>query len=52
VWFAGGCHPNRDSQAAITAAGLAIGPLERFEPTPNSAITRPFIQGAATRPPG
>jgi hypothetical protein len=26
--------------------------LERFEPTPNSAITRPFIQGAATRPTG
>jgi ubiquinone/menaquinone biosynthesis C-methylase UbiE len=52
VRFAGGCHPNRDSQAAIAAAGFTIGPLERFEPTPNSAITRPFIQGAATRPPG
>jgi SAM-dependent methyltransferase len=33
------------------AAGLVIGPLEIFEPKPNSAITRPFIQGAATRPP-
>jgi hypothetical protein len=52
VWFAGGCHPNRDTQAAIADAGFAIGPLEVFEPTPNSPITRPFIQGAATRPPG
>ena len=52
VRFAGGCHPNRDSQAAIAAAGFTIGPLERFEPTPNSTITRPFIQGAATRPRG
>jgi ubiquinone/menaquinone biosynthesis C-methylase UbiE len=52
VWFAGGCHPNRDTQAAIANAGFAIGPLEVFEPTPNSPITRPFIQGAATRPPG
>jgi ubiquinone/menaquinone biosynthesis C-methylase UbiE len=50
VRLAGGCHPNRDSQAAIAAAGFTIGPLERFEPTPNSPITRPFIQGAATRP--
>jgi ubiquinone/menaquinone biosynthesis C-methylase UbiE len=52
VWFSGGCHPNRDTQAAIADAGFAIGPLEVFEPTPNSPITRPFIQGAATRPPG
>jgi ubiquinone/menaquinone biosynthesis C-methylase UbiE len=52
VWFAGGCHPNRDTQAAIADAGFAVGPLEVFEPTPNSPITRPFIQGAATRPPG
>jgi len=51
-WLAGGCHPNRDTQAAIADAGFAIGPLEVFEPTPNSPITRPFIQGAATRPPG
>ena len=40
------------TQAAIADAGFAIGPLEVFEPTPNSPITRPFIQGAATRPPG
>jgi len=50
VWFGAGCHPNRDSQAAIAAAGFVIGPLEGFESQPNSAITRPFLQGTATRP--
>jgi ubiquinone/menaquinone biosynthesis C-methylase UbiE len=49
VWLAGGCHPNRDLEAAITAAGFTLGPLERFEPSPNSPLTRPFIQGTATR---
>ena len=48
VWLAGGCHPNRDLEAAITAAGFTIGPLERFEPSPNSPLTRPFIAGTAT----
>lgn len=28
--LAGGCHPNRDTAAAIEAAGLAIRGLERF----------------------
>jgi ubiquinone/menaquinone biosynthesis C-methylase UbiE len=46
VWFAGGCHPNRDLEAAIAAAGFVVAELERFEPTPNSPLTRPFIQGA------
>ena len=50
VWFLAGCHPNRGTQAAIAAAGFAVGPVEVFEPRPNSPITRPFIQGAATRP--
>jgi len=48
--FTAGCHPNRDSLAAIAAAGFTIGPLEVFEPEPNGPLTRPFIQGAATRP--
>jgi hypothetical protein len=42
--------PNRESTAAIAGAGFAIGPLETFEPRPNSLIARPVIQGAATRP--
>jgi hypothetical protein len=50
VRLVAGCHPNRDSTAAIVGAGFAIGPLETFEPRPNSLIARPVIQGAATRP--
>jgi hypothetical protein len=49
-WVGAGCHPNRDSQTAIAAAGFAIGPLERFKPKPNSLIARPFLQGRAARP--
>ena len=44
----GGCRPNRDLAGAIAAAGFALEHLERFEPAPNSPLTRPFIQGAAT----
>jgi SAM-dependent methyltransferase len=40
------CEPD----PAIAAAGFVIGPLEAFEPRPNSPITRPVVQGAATRP--
>jgi ubiquinone/menaquinone biosynthesis C-methylase UbiE len=50
VRLVAGCHPNRDSAAAIAGAGFAIGPLETFEPRPNSLIARPVVQGAATRP--
>jgi ubiquinone/menaquinone biosynthesis C-methylase UbiE len=42
TWFTGGCHPNRDTQAAVTAAGFAIdadsyraqGDMRRFEARP------------------
>jgi len=42
TWFTGGCHPNRDTQAAVTAAGFAIDPdshraqgdMRRFEARP------------------
>jgi hypothetical protein len=30
-WLAGGCHPNRDTVAAITAAGLEVVRLDRFD---------------------
>jgi hypothetical protein len=46
--LAAGCHPNRDTVAAIEAAGLRIESLERFEaPGLLSGIT-PHVQGAAT----
>ena len=44
-----GCHPNRDTVAAIEAAGFEIIGLERFEPpVPLSRIT-PHVQGTASR---
>ena len=30
-WLAGGCHSNRDTVAAITAAGLEVVRLDRFD---------------------
>ena len=29
TWAAGGCHPNRDTEAAVTRAGLRIAPEGR-----------------------
>jgi ubiquinone/menaquinone biosynthesis C-methylase UbiE len=29
TWFTGGCHPNRDTEAAVTAAGFTIDPGTR-----------------------
>jgi len=26
TWFTGGCHPNRDTEAAVAAAGFVIDP--------------------------
>jgi ubiquinone/menaquinone biosynthesis C-methylase UbiE len=50
VWrriFAG-CHPNRDTVAAIRAAGFEIERLEDFEPpVPLSGLT-PHVQGVAS----
>lgn len=44
----GGCHPNRDTVAAIEAAGFEIETFERFyPPVPLSRLT-PHVQGSAT----
>ena len=43
-----GCHPNRDTVAAIGAAGFALETLEWFyPPIPLSSLT-PHVQGSAT----
>jgi SAM-dependent methyltransferase len=42
TWFTGGCHPNRDTEAAVAAAGFVVGPasyraqrsMRRFEAHP------------------
>jgi ubiquinone/menaquinone biosynthesis C-methylase UbiE len=54
VWptFGGGCHPNRDTRAAIEAAGFAIEELEPFRipETKIPAPTSPHILGVAINP--
>jgi ubiquinone/menaquinone biosynthesis C-methylase UbiE len=48
----GGCHPNRDTEAAIAAAGFDIERARRFEwkPGPGLAIVSPHVIGVARRP--
>ena len=44
----GGCHPNRDTVAAIEEAGFEIETFESFyPPAPLSGLT-PHVQGSAT----
>jgi ubiquinone/menaquinone biosynthesis C-methylase UbiE len=50
----GGCHPNRDTEAAVRAAGFAIDPatyraqgdMRRFECHPNHPSAPPSLPGA------
>ena len=53
VWsrFAGGCHPNRDTLAAVAAAGFRIDEQRRFGWSP-SALVPPtaHVIAQATRP--
>jgi SAM-dependent methyltransferase len=49
-WLAGGCHPNRDTVAAITAAGLDVVELDRFDLQAMPPPVRPHVLGVAQRP--
>jgi SAM-dependent methyltransferase len=51
VWgyVAAGCHPNRDTLAAIEAAGLTVDDLERGRFPKAPPLVRPLISGRATR---
>lgn len=53
VWgvIADGCHPNRDTLAAIEASGLEIVELERGELPQSPSLVRPLITGRAVTPP-
>jgi ubiquinone/menaquinone biosynthesis C-methylase UbiE len=42
-----GCHSNRDTVAAIAAAGFQLGDVERDEFPKAPAIIRPLVQGIA-----
>ena len=47
----GGCHPTRDTLAAITAAGFLVERCERFGFSPSPLIPKiPHILGVARRP--
>jgi ubiquinone/menaquinone biosynthesis C-methylase UbiE len=49
-WLVGGCHPNRDTVAAITAAGLRVVELDRFDLQAMPPLVRPHVLGVAERP--
>jgi ubiquinone/menaquinone biosynthesis C-methylase UbiE len=48
-WLVGGCHPNRDTVAAITAAGLQMVRLDRFDLQAMPPLARPHVLGVAER---
>jgi SAM-dependent methyltransferase len=48
-WLVGGCHPNRDTVAAITAAGLRLVQLDRFDLQAMPPLTRLHVLGVAER---
>jgi ubiquinone/menaquinone biosynthesis C-methylase UbiE len=50
-WLVGGCHPNRDTVAAITAAGLRVIQLDRFDLPAMPPLARPHVLGVAERRP-
>jgi ubiquinone/menaquinone biosynthesis C-methylase UbiE len=50
-WLVGGCHPNRDTVAAITAARLRVVQLDRFDLGAMPPLARPHVLGVAEREP-
>ena len=46
----GGCHPTRNTGAAIERAGFVIERCERFPFRPAPLVTLPYILGVARRP--
>jgi ubiquinone/menaquinone biosynthesis C-methylase UbiE len=48
-WLVGGCHPNRDTVAAITTAGLRLVQLDRFDLQAMPPLARPHVLGVAER---
>ena len=46
---AGGCRPNRGTEASIRAAGFEITEIDHFA-VPGSRLTRPHVLGVARKP--
>ncbi len=51
-WIGRGCHPNRDTAAAVAAAGFSVLSLEEFDFPAVPRIVRPHVIGIAERPAG
>jgi ubiquinone/menaquinone biosynthesis C-methylase UbiE len=49
-WFTCGCHPNRDTLAAIERAGFEVAALEREERPELPQLVRPHIKGWGQAP--
>jgi ubiquinone/menaquinone biosynthesis C-methylase UbiE len=47
-FFGDGCHCNRDTVSAISAAGFQLGEIERDEFPKAPAIIKPLVSGRAT----
>lgn len=49
-WFAGGCHPNRDTPAALEASPLEVVEIRTTKLPKAPPIVRPAVVGVARRP--
>jgi SAM-dependent methyltransferase len=49
-WFAGGCHPNRDTIEAIREAGFALEEVREFDFNAALPLVRPHASGLARLP--
>lgn len=47
-WFAGGCHPNRDTEAALADGGFEVGAVKRGRLPRSATLVRPVISGVAS----
>jgi ubiquinone/menaquinone biosynthesis C-methylase UbiE len=48
-WVAGGCHPNRDTLAALEASPLHVESADRGEMPKAPPLVRPLVAGVAVR---
>ena len=48
-WFGGGCHPNRDTVAALEASPLSVESADPGELPKAPPIVRPLVAGVAVR---
>jgi ubiquinone/menaquinone biosynthesis C-methylase UbiE len=48
-WVAGGCHPNRDTIAALEASPLNVESVQRGEMPKAPPLVKPLVAGAAVR---